>query len=66
MPDFDALAAEMATDLMMFAAKNVTPREVLNAFEDYPACPDLGTPEADVLTQAVLDHVEHADIDITT
>jgi hypothetical protein len=66
MPDFDTLAAEMAADLMLFHARSVTPREVLNAFEDYPDCPDLGTPEAEELTKAVLDAIEHADIDITT
>jgi hypothetical protein len=65
MPDFDALAAEMATDLMLWHARSVTPREVLNAFEDYTDCPDLGTPEAEVLTQAVLNNIETFGIDIT-
>lgn len=65
MPDLNALAAEMAADLMLFHARSVTPREVLNAFEDYPDCPDLGTPEAEGLMQAVLNNIETFDIDIT-
>jgi hypothetical protein len=66
MADHSALAAEMAADLMLFHARSITPLEVRNAFEDYEACPDLGTPEAQALIDAVLNAIETADIDITT
>ena len=60
----DSLAAQMAPDLMLFAARTVTRLEVLNAFEDYPECPDLGTPEAEALATAVLELIETADVEI--
>ena len=59
------LAPQMATDLMLLHARSITDREVLNAFEDYTECPDLGTPEADALVKQVLGLVETADIDVT-
>lgn len=60
------LAAQMAADLMLWHARSVTRLEVFNAFEDYENCPDLKTPEADALADAVLQSIETADIEITT
>lgn len=60
------LPAQMAADLMLFYARSITRLEVFNAFEDYEGCPDLKTPEAEALADAVLESIETADIDITT
>lgn len=60
----ETLAAQMATDLMLDAARSVSRRQVLNAFGGHEAAPDLDTEDADQLVDAVLELIETADIEI--
>lgn len=62
MADLDALARELAEGLIEWRARSVTPREVLNDVNDVP---DLTGDVRDELVTAVLDKIEHADIEIT-
>lgn len=62
MADLDALARELAEGLIEWRSRSVTPREALNEVNDVPG---LTADERDELVTAVLDKIEHADIEIT-
>jgi hypothetical protein len=60
----ETLAAQMATDLMLAAARSVSRHQVLNAFAGYEDAPNLRTDVAEQLVDAVLELIETADIEI--
>lgn len=62
MADLDALAGELAEGLIEWRARSITALEARNAVGDVP---DLTGDERDELVTAVLDKIEHADIEIT-
>lgn len=62
MADLEALAGELAESLIEWRARSVTPREAQNEIGDVP---DLSDDERSELLTAVLDKIEHADIEIT-
>jgi hypothetical protein len=62
MANLDALAGDLAEGLIEWRARSVTPREAMN---EIGAVPDLSDGERDELLAAVLDKIEHADIEIT-